>query len=240
MGEASYRYGKMKDAEQEMRLADGEYRKQSQHFDNNSKLREAVEARRSRSERALSTAQSDYTKAAREAEPLLRRLSSESPTAITDEETIRKIIKTELKEFVMFQDLDKEVDKLYDRLERKLQKKTPAEVRGVVNQELKNYIHQSEFDRLADQVRGMNVRTRQLSVSSDTSRDVDQRIVAQARDMETIRTELAARTAQQGKEIISLKERINNLQKDGTLQQSQRIQMARGRKLDDIVKVFNL
>ena len=230
----------MKEAEQEKRLADGEYQKQSQYFENNSKLRAAVEARRSKSERTLSIARSDYAKAAREAEPLLRQLSPESPSEMIDEETIRRIVQAELKEFVMFRDLDKEMDKLYGDLERKLQKKTPSEVRAVVNQELKNYTHKSEFDRLTDQVKGMNVRTRQMSVSSDTSRDIDQRIGAQARDMESIRTELAARIAQQGKEIISLRERINNLQKDAALQQSQRIQMAPGTKSDDIVKVYNL
>src|SRR5437016_4026864 len=137
----------MKEAEQEKRLADGEYHKQSQYFENNSKLREAVEARRSRSERTLSTARSDYVKTAREAEPLLRRLSSEIPSGISDEETIRKIIQAELKGFVMFRDLDKEMDKLYGDLERKLQKKTPAEVRALVNQELKNFPHKSDFDR---------------------------------------------------------------------------------------------
>jgi hypothetical protein len=229
----------MKEAEQEKRHADGEYHKQSQYFDNNSKLREAVESRRSRSERTLSTSRSDYAKAAREAEPLLRKLSHESPSATVDEETIRKIIQVELKEFVMFRDLDKEVDKLYDGLERKFHK-TPAEIRAMVHQELKNYTHKSEFERLTDQIRGMNVRTRQMSVSSDTSRDVDQRIVAQAQDMESIRTELTAKTAQQGKELILLKERINNLQKDAALQQPQRIQMASGTKSEDIAKVCNL
>ena len=230
----------MKEAEQEKRLADGEYHKQSQYFDNNSKLREAVETRRSKSERTLSSVRSDYAKAAREAEPLLRRLSSESPSGTIDEETIRRIIQVELKEFVMFRDLDKEIDKLHDDLERKLQKKTPAEVRAVVNQELKNYTHTSDFDRLADQVKGMNVRTRQMSVSSETSRDVEQRIVTQARDMESLRAELTARTSQQGKEISSLRERIKTLQKDTPLKQPQRIQKTPGTKSDDIVKVCNL
>jgi hypothetical protein len=227
----------MKDAELERSLAEGEYLKQSQYFVNNPKLRETVESRRSRTERALNLTRTEYAKAARDAEPLLRRLAGDNPSgAITDEETIRKIIRAELKDFVMFKDMDKETT----NLERKIQKRISGDMRVVTNQELKGYTRLSDFEKLADQVRGMNVRSRQRSVSSETSREVDHRIVGQAKEVENIKSELVTRTNQQAKEISILKDQINSMQGDTTALQSRGIQMAPGTKSEDIVKVYFL
>ena len=213
LGEASYQYGKMRDAEFERSAAEGEYLKQSQYFVNNPKLRETVESRRSRTERALNSTRTEYAKAARDAEPLLRRLSGDNPSgAVTDEETIRKIVRDELKGFVMFKDMDRETASL----ERKIQKRISGDMRAVANQELKGYTRATDFERLADQVKGMNVRNRQRSVSSETSREVDHRIVGQAKEVENIKSELVTRTNQQAKEISILKDRIDSIQGDTT------------------------
>src|SRR5277367_4900848 len=84
LGEAWYTYGKMRDAEQEKRLADGEYQKQSQHFDSNHKLRVALETRKSKCDRLFQTARLDYTKAAQQAEPILRRIAEPAPLPINN------------------------------------------------------------------------------------------------------------------------------------------------------------
>lgn len=229
----------MREAEYEKKVADGEYLKQSQYFDNNSKLREVVESRRTRTERILLTTRTEYAKAAQEAEPMLRRLSSDYPSGTSiDEDTIRKIVRAELKDFVMFQDLDKEIDKEVTSLERKIQKRISADVRSMISQELKHYTQLADFEKLTEKVTEMSARGRQMSVSSDTSRDVEQRIVAQTREVENIKSELATRTNQQAKEISILKDRINSTQRDATAQQSRRTQMPPGTKSEDIVKVI--
>jgi hypothetical protein len=238
LGEATYQYGKMREAEQEKKFADGEYHKKSQYFESNPKLRETLESRRMRSERNLNNARSDYTKAAREAEPMLRQLCAESPptsaTAV-DEETIRRVVQNELRDYVRYRKMDQELA----TVERKLQKEFSSDVRTMVSKELKNYTHRSEYDRLVDQVRNLNVQGRHTSVSSDTPREVDQRIIAQAREVENIKSELTTRTNQQSQEIASLKDRIDGLQMEPSFQ-SRRGQTIPATNAEDIAKVCHL
>jgi hypothetical protein len=227
----------MRDAEHEKRLADGEYSKQSQYFENNAKLRETLEARRMRSERSFSNARSDYAKAAQEAEPMLRHLYAESsPTSATaiDEETIRRVVQNELRDYVRYRKFDQELT----AVERKLQKEFSSDIRAAIGKELKNYTHKSEYERLVDQVKNLNVHGhgRHISVPSDISRDVDQRITAQAREVENIKSELTTRTNQQSQQISLLKDRINSLQMEPSFE-SQQAQTTSGTNADDIVKV---
>ena len=222
----------MKEAEHDKRLVDIEFTKQSQNFESNPKLREVLEARRSKSERVLNTTRSEYAKAARETEPLLRRLSNENQS----EALARKIVKAELDDFVMFRDLDREMEVQLNNLERKLLKRIPAEARIVVN-EMKGFALQSDFDKLEEQVKGMGAKRRPASESSDDSRGFDH-IVAQGREVANLQKDLVSRTTQLDSEIISLKEKVNNMQKDKTLELSRRMQMTPVTKSDDVVKVY--
>lgn len=225
----------MREAEHEKRLAEEEYRRQSQYFENNMKLRETLETRRTRSERNLSNARSDYTKAAREAEPMLQQLCDErSPTSATviDEETIRRVVRAELRDYVAYREMEQELK----ALGRRLQKEIPSDIRTTISKDLKNYTHRSEYERLMDQVKNMNVQGRQMSVPSDTSRDVDQRIIAQAREVENIKSELTTRTNHQSQQISLLKDRIDSLQMESS-SQSLRAQAAPRTSANDIVKV---
>src|SRR5208282_6345988 len=133
----------MRDAEQEKRLADGEYQKQSQHFDNNHKLREALETRKTKCDRIFETARSDYTKAAQQAEPILRRIAEPAPPPINNtliEDAVRKAMKRELKSFPTFGDMKEDLG----NLERKIAKQTVIDIRTEVNRELRSYTHSSD------------------------------------------------------------------------------------------------
>jgi len=239
LGEAWYTYGKMRDAEQEKRLADGEYQRQSQHFDNNHKLREALETRKNKCDRIFQTARSDYGKAAQQAEPILRRMAEPAPPPINTtfiEEAVRKVMKRELEKFPTFREMDDSLG----NLERKIAKQTGIDIRAEVKRELRDYTHSSDFRGLSEQVRDLKLRGRQMSVSSDTSRDKDYRIDAQAREVENVRHELSSRQQEQGKEIARLNDRLNTLhtqQKDILVQQNRRVQMPPGTRSEDIVKV---
>jgi hypothetical protein len=221
----------MKEAEHEKKLADAEFYKQSQHFDNNLKLREAVETRRTKSDRTLQSTRTEYAKVAREAEPMLRRISPDETTATNEDERVRKILAAEVKELhlVRYRDLEKELRTLSTKW---------RDFRDLVNRDLDDFPRKGDLDRLADQVRSMNLRGRQTSVSSDTSRDVDRRIVAQAREVENLKTDLVARMKEMVKEISLLKDRVNSMPKDASSQQSQPIQMGPGTKSDDIANVY--
>jgi hypothetical protein len=212
LGEAAYQYGKMKEAEHERRLADLEYQKQFQHFENNVKLREAVEARRNKMERLLQNARSEYARAARESEPLLRRLNPEPSSPDTTEDSARTILQKELKGYVRFRDMDDEIHKI----ERKIQNDLPRDVRGLVGREMKNYTHKNEYDRLAEQVRNLSVRGLQQSESRDPSRprDVDSWIATNSPDLETLKTDLTTQTSRLNREMSSLKEDLASMQKD--------------------------
>jgi hypothetical protein len=239
LGEAWYTYGKMRDAEQEKRLTDGEYQKQSQHFDNNLKLREALETRKNKCDRIFQTARSDYNKAAQQAEPILRRMTESPPPPISNtiiEETVRKVMRRELEKFPSFREMH---DALGD-LEGKIVKKTGNDVWTEVKRELRDYTHSSEFRGLSEQVRDLTMRGPQMSVSSDTPGDKDYRGGAPAREVENVRQELSSRQQEQGREIASLNDRLNTLhtkQREIMVQQNRRIQMPTGTRSEDIVKV---
>jgi hypothetical protein len=239
LGEAWYTYGKMRDAEQEKRLTDGEYQKQSQHFDNNLKLREALETRKNKSDRIFQTARSDYNKAALQAEPILRRMTESPPPPISNtiiDEAVRKAMRRELEKFPSFREMHGALGDLED----KIVKRTGNDIRAEVKRELRDYTHSSEFRGLSEQVRDLTLRGRQTSVSSDTSRDKDYRTGAHPREVENARQELSSRQQDQGREIASLNDRLNTLhtqQKEIMVQQNRRIQMPTGARSEDIVKV---
>jgi len=229
----------MRDAEQEKRLADGEYQKQSQYFESNHKLREALETRRSKCDRAFETAWSDYTKAAQIAEPILRRIAEPAPP-INDaviEDVARKVTKRQLNDFPTFREMGDAMEKL----ERKTSKPPLADIRTEVRREMRDYTHSSDFKRLSDQVRDLSLRGRQPSLSSDTPRDMDPRLGAQARDVENLKQEFSSRQQEQGREIASLNERLNTLntqQREIMEQQNRQAQMAPVTRSEDIVKVY--
>lgn len=232
-----YQYSRMRDAEYEVRMADGDYQRQQQYFDGNPKLRETMESRKTKTERNFSTARADYAKAAKDAEPLLRRLNTENipPKDLSprlDEETVRKVVQYELRSlertFVRFRDLEAELDKVKAKLAREFSR--PDDVKQL----LKKYVWRTDFDKLSEQVRALSVRGRQASVSSDTSRDLDQRLV-QNREFDQIRAEFRGTTDQLTSELAMLKGLFNSMQRDHNLQPGRRIQM--DAKSEDVVKV---
>lgn len=228
----------MREAEHERRLADLEYQKQFQHFENNAKLREAVEARRNKADRLLHNARSEYTRAARESEPLLNRLNSEPSSPNTAEESARPILQKELKGYVRLRDMDDEIHKM----ERRIQNELPHDVRGLVSREMKNYTHKNDYDRLAEQVKNLSVRGPQLSESRDTSRErnVDSSITTNSPDLETLKTDLTTQTSQLNTEMSSLKEALAIVQKDILKLRFERMESGPDPRPDEIPMANNI
>jgi hypothetical protein len=232
-----YQYSRMRDAEYEVRIADGDYSRQQQHFEANPRLRETLESRKSKTERNFTTARAEYTKAAKDAEPLLRRLNMETvnpPKDLSprlDEETIRKVVQHEIRStertYVRFRDLEVELETVKAKLAREFARQDE------VRQLLKKYTWRSDHEKLAEQVRGLSVRGRQTSVSSDTSRDLDQRLV-QNREFDQVRAEFRGRTDQISNELTMLKGLFNSMQKDPP---GRRTQLDRNMNSGDIIKV---
>jgi len=235
-----YFFGKMKDAEHEKDSIEADYRKESQNFESQPKWREALESKRNKKRGEYAKALSNYERAAREAEPLLRQLTvpQQPPTPAgptLDEDEVRRMIRAELrqqKEFVRFQDIDNEMK----MVERKLRRDLDSDVRKTMSGELRNYTEKREVVRLAEQIREISSRARQSSVSSDTSREMDQRILAQAREIESLKADLAKLANQHTLELVSLKDKVVVLQKEKSRSQPKRIQMP-GASGHDIVKV---
>jgi len=235
-----YHYSRMKDAEHEVRSADGDYYRQQQYFEANPKLREQLELRKSKTERNFSTARTDYTKAAREAEPLLRRLNTEnippreSAPSRVDEESVRKVVQQEMRiterTFVRFRDLETELDMVRGKLARELVKQDDLKVM------LKKYALWHEHEKLVEQVRELSLRGRQRSVSSDNSRDLDQRLV-QNREFDQVRAEFKTKTDQLGTEVAMLKGLFNNMHKDSDVQPGRRTKQDGNAKPEELAKV---
>ena len=238
LGEAWYTYGKMRDAEQEKRLAEVEYQKQYQHFDSNHKLREALETRKNKCERVFQAARSDYNKAAQKAEPILRRITEPVPTPVNKtliEDSVRKVVERELETFPTYREMKEDLGKL----ERKM-KQCLIDVETEVDRQLRDYTRSSDFSRLSDQVKDLTLRGRQMSVSSDNSRDMDHKLGAQAREVENLRQEWSSQQQKQRKEIASLNDRLNTINrqhKEIVAQPTGRTQMAPGTRSEDVAKV---
>ena len=203
-------------------------------------MKETLESQRSKAENRLKVLRSDYVKAAREVEPILLRLNSEPPSPKENnglnEEAARRLVQNEVKNMERghYRELDNEVGSTG----RKIRQDLAHDIKLAVNKELKSYVPWAEHERLVGEIRNTNPRARQSSVSSDTAREYDQRIVAHAREIETLRSELTTRTNRQTQELSSLKDRVNSIQREPSLQR--RIQMSSPPKSNDILKVFSL
>ena len=208
LGEAMYTYFKMRDAEQEKRLADADYQKFSQFFETNPKTKEALEARRNKVERNFKDAEKEYVQAAREVEPLLRGLTPTGPRSASSvsEEQVQIWVEREIRKenFVRLPVLDAELHNLDSKLVRGWKSELRREVHGCALQ--------SDHDRLQRQVDALSARTRQLSGSDDGARDTDQRIASNARELQKIRSELEARQRQYERDMAGLEQRLSTLQ----------------------------
>lgn len=238
LGEAMYTYSKMRDAEQEKKSAEGDYQRQSQYFENNVKLKEAMESRRIRTERNFMVARSDYTKAAREAEPLLRELTSGAPenqSPAVKEDMVLDVVEKEIRDrkLVNFRMLDSELDKS----ERKMDAKWSQDLRTAITRETKNFALRTDHDRLAEQIRALNVRGRQGSAASESPREVDHRIVAHSRELDQIRLELASTQQQYTSDMSALAKQLQTLAGQFGNQHSPRVRMNSGAKPEDLIKV---
>jgi hypothetical protein len=174
---------------------------------------------------------------------MLREFASERGSErVPDEESIRRIVRAEFREeirerrnrgddFVSYRSLD---SKLTD-FDRKQQSRLSADIRAAIHKETAGFARKDDVEILSDKVKGMNPRERKTSVTSDI-RETDQRIVAHAREIESLKAELAARTNRQRQEFSSLKDRVDGIHKESAAQQTSRIQI-RGAQTDDIVKV---
>jgi hypothetical protein len=203
-------------------------------------MKETLETQRSKAENRLKVLRSDYVKAAREVEPILLRLNSEPPSpkeniGLTEEAT-RRLVQNEVKN--MERGHYRELDNEMGSTGRKIRQDLAHDIKLAVNKELKGYVPRAEHERLVGEVRKTNPRARQSSVSSDTARDYDQRILAHAREIETLRSELTTRTNRQTQELSSLKDAVNSIQSGPSLQR--RIQKSPPPKSNDILKVLSL
>jgi len=210
LGEAMYTYAKMRDAENEKRAADGDYQKFSQYFEDQPKTKEALESRRTKVQKNLVQARAEYEKAAREAEPLLRGLTSpprvHPPPPSVNDETIRQLVEREIKDrrLMTIYGFDDEIYKA----QRKMEGKWTDDLR----RELKGYALRGEHERLSSQVSALSVRQRQQSVSSDGSRELDHIVASNKRDIEHVRAEFASKTTEYHQEVNALKTQLSALQ----------------------------
>ena len=216
---------------------ENEYQRQYQYFENNLKVRDAIEARRARVERSLAVARAEYARAAGEAEPLLQRIDQmdKNVSPIADEEVIQQIIRNELRDYVKFRFLGEQLDSF----QRKMYGQISDEARNVVIREMKDYTHVSQHERLVDQVRGLSSRTRQSTappVAPDSSQEVDSKFAAQAKELENVKGELTNLSNLQSLQMSELKDQLQNIQED-LLRLLKRIEMPPETKSDDYTKV---
>lgn len=237
-----YEFGRVKEAQHELDQAKGDHARQQQYFENNPKLKEALETRLKKADRNVNSALLEYAKVARDTEPMLREFASErGGERIPDEESIRRIVRAEVRDeirerrhrddFVSHRSLDSKLTEF----DRKQQNRLSADIRAAIHKETAAFARKDDVEILSDKVKGMNTREQRTSVTSDI-RETDQRIVAHAREIESLKAELTARTNRQNQEFSSLKDLVDDIQKDSAAQQTSRIQI-RGAQTDDIVKV---
>jgi hypothetical protein len=132
--------------------------------------------------------------------------------------------------FVRFRDLEAELDMVIGKLARDFVKQDDLKVM------LKKYALWHEHEKLVEQVRELNLRGRQRSVSSDNSRDLDQRLV-QNREFDQVRAEFKTKTEQLGTEVAMLKGLFNNMQKDFNEQSDRRTKQDGNAKPEELAKV---
>lgn len=223
LGEATYKYVKMKDAENERKQMMDEWTKNEQYFNTHEKLRETFDGRRQKYESTYNNAREDYERAARQTEPLLRRI--EEREELPKEGDIHDIVFQELKNLPRFVTLSSLKEQL-DGLWRDVNIKTK-------NIEDTAYIQKREFERLSAEVKNMNLnpRSQHWSVLSETNfREVETRMQPK---FDNVRKSL-------NNEVRSLSEKIDQLQKDTNAQPQRRIPLSPVAKAEDIVRVTPL
>ena len=220
-------YAKWRDSDVERQHVENDYKKQQQYFENNSSLRQALEARRSKAERNVGVAKSNFVKAAREAEPLLQQIQSGSvrPDTPVDEGHIRSIVKSETRNLIGFRDLETEIGKV----ERKIDKA----VRDDIRKEVRNFTPKTDHDRLAQKLEKIELQQRQPSASADI-RDAG----LLGKEIEKVKIEIATRTAKQISELHELNQKISILQTEVMNLASKRIQPGNSSSPDDLAKVI--
>ena len=220
-------YAKWRDSDVERQHVENDYKKQQQYFENNSSLRQALEARRSKAERNVGVAKSNFVKAAREAEPLLNQIQSGSLRLDTpvEEGHIRSIVKSETRNLIGFRDLETEIGKV----ERKIDKA----VRDDIRKEVRNFTPKTDHDRLAQKLEKIELQQRQPSASADI-RDAG----LLGKEIEKVKIEIATRTAKQISELHELNQKISILQTEVMNLASKRIQPGNSSSPDDLAKVI--
>jgi chromosome segregation ATPase len=226
LGEATHKYVKMKDAENERKQIMDEWTKNEQYFNTHPKIKETFEGRRQKYESTYNNARDDYQRAARQTEPLLRQIEALEQQLPRDKD-IRKIFEQEFKKqprFVTPALLKEQMDDLW----RDVAKKSK-------NMEDIAYEHKTDLDRLSVEVKNLNLnpRSRQESASSETSfREVEARLQPK---IDNVRKTL-------NNEVRSLNEKVDKLQKekDTAAQPQRRISLTPTAKAEDIVRVTPL
>jgi len=216
----------MKDAEIEKIQVENDWTKNSQHFDSNPKLKETYDIRRSKAERKYGAAKQDYIRAARDAEPLLRRIEDLQGGDLWRDmrDQVNRMISTEMRErgLVTLRRLDDQIENAETRMIQETDRRR--------KDDLRDFVRMNEFDRLSDQVKNMNFnsRNRQRSVSSDHgSREVDQRPQPK---IENLWKDLS-------KEVRDLNDRIGNLQKEIISRPEGQISSTSSAQAEGIVRV---
>ena len=216
----------MKDAEIEKNQVENDWSKNSQYFESNPKLKETYDIRRSKVEQKYGAAKQDYTRAARDAEPLLRRIedSQGGDMSRNMRDQVNRMISIEMRErgFVTLRRLDDQVEDAETRMIQESDRRR--------KEDLRDFVCLSEFERLSDQVKNMNFspRSRQMSVSSDHgSRELDQRLPPK---IENLWKDL-------NKEVRNLSDRVGNLQKEFVSQPQEQISSTSSAKVEDTVRV---
>jgi len=203
---------------------DNEYKKQEQFFENNSNLRQLLETRRSRAERNAGLAKSNYVKAAREAEPLLQQIrpGSVRPETPVDEEGVRNMMKSELKSFVQFRDLDAEVE----NLRRKMQKDVEDDIRA----RLRFLSTKYDYDRLAERIQTLEILPQKVNVSGNP--------VSFGPEFEQFKTDMATRMAKHTLELSELGRRISVAEMELTGLSSNPTQPNKNISQEDFTQVY--
>jgi hypothetical protein len=234
LGEAMYTYGKMRDAEKERKTAEIDYQKFSQYFQANPKAKEALDARRTKVERNLSAARSDYVRAARGAETLLRDLKYASPAPSRPplgDEIVRQMMEREIREHQLITQRDLNQD-LHE-----VQKLQEVKWRELIRKETRPFALRIDVDRLIGQVGGIDARQRQASVSSEGSRDVDHLVLSSKKEVEQVRSDFESRISGYEQEISELKQQLSALQLQANTRQPIRPPKSSGAKPQDLEEV---
>lgn len=233
-----YEFGKAKEARQEHTATGLEYDKLKQHFASNPMLKESLETRKAKAEENARVAMLNYAKAASLAEPILRQWENASERA-PDDESIRRIVKAEIKNlisrdnYVTFGDLKADLSDL----DKRHQKEWSADIRAAVNKEIASYARKTEVEKLSEQVKEMRTRERTAS-GSETARDMDHRIIAHAKEIEQLKLEIAKGLDKQHQALLLVKQSVAP-KNESSQPPAKRIQIS-GAQSDNVVKVCSV